>query len=113
MKQALITFAAAALLAGCGDSETVGSAAVSRRRPATGVAKVRRDLPPITAADWSSYNHDVRGWRFNSAEKTLSADNASKLKEKWRFPAKGSKEKVGVIHATPTIVNGHAYFGTA
>ncbi len=71
------------------------------------------DPPPITAADWSCYNHDVRGWRFNSAETTLSANNASKLEEKWRFPAKGSSEKVGVIHATPSIVNGHAYFGTA
>ena len=90
-----------------------GSAPVSPQRPATEVAKVRGDLPPITAADWSSYNHDVRGWRFNSAEKTLSADNASKLKEKWRFPAKGSTEKVGVIHATPTVVNGYVYFGTA
>ena len=74
---------------------------------------VHRDLPPITDADWSSYNHDVRGWRFNSGETTLSAKNASELEEKWRFPKKGAKEKVGVIHATPTVVNGYVYFGTA
>ena len=70
-------------------------------------------LPPITAADWSSYNHDVQGWRFNSAERALTAENASQLEEKWRYPAAESAEKVGVIHATPTIVNGHVYFGTA
>jgi outer membrane protein assembly factor BamB len=75
--------------------------------------KIRRNLPPITASDWSSYNHGVRGWRFNSAEKTLSAENASELEEKWRFPAKNSEEKIGVIHATPSVVNGHVYFGTA
>lgn len=73
----------------------------------------KETLNPITAADWPSYNHDVRGWRFNSGEKTLTAENAAEIEEKWRFPANGSKEKVGVIHATPTVVNGYVYFGTA
>ena len=77
------------------------------------IAAIRERLPKITAADWSCYNHDVKGWRFNSAEQSLSPENASTLKEKWRFPAKGSDEKVGAIHATPTVVNGHVYFGTA
>ena len=82
-------------------------AAVVRR------TSVNRDLPPITSADWSTYNHDVRGWRFNSSEKSLSVDNASELEQKWQFPLEGSAEKVGVIHATPSVVNGHVYFGTA
>lgn len=69
--------------------------------------------PPITASDWPSYNHDLRGWRWNSAETDLSASNASDLVEKWRFPPRGSKEKVGAIHATPSVVNGYVYFGTA
>ncbi len=67
----------------------------------------------ITAADWSCYNHDVRGWRFNSAERTLTAANASQLEEKWRFPAHDFQGTVGAIHATPTVVNGYVYFGTA
>lgn len=67
----------------------------------------------ITEADWPSYNHDVRGWRFNSAETVLSPDNAQNIAELWRFPAEGSDEVVGVIHATPSVVDGHVYFGTA
>ena len=70
-------------------------------------------FPPITSSDWAMYNHDVRGWRFNSAKQKLSADNASKLEEKWRFPPKASKDKIGAIHATPSVVNGYVYFGTA
>jgi len=74
----------------------------------------RPDGPqPIAPADWPMYNHDVRGWRFNSGEKTLSPTNASKLEEKWRFPAKGLTAQVGAIHGTPTVVNGYVYFGTA
>lgn len=64
-------------------------------------------------ADWPMYNRDVAGWRFNSAEKSLGAANVGKLVEKWRFPAEGSNQLVGVIHATPSVVNGYVYFGTA
>jgi len=64
-------------------------------------------------ADWPMYNHDVAGWRFNAAETTLSAENVPRLVEKWRFPPEGSSEVVGVIHATPAVVDGCAYFGTA
>lgn len=65
-----------------------------------------------SVADWPTYNHDVLGWRFNSAEKTLSPANVGKLVEKWRFPAADSKETIGVVHATPAVVNGEVYFGT-
>jgi outer membrane protein assembly factor BamB len=67
----------------------------------------------ISAADWPMYNHDPAGWRFNSAEKTLGPANAGKLVEKWRFPAATSKETIGVVHATPSVVAGEVYFGTA
>lgn len=77
------------------------------------VAQVRAKIPAIADADWSMYNHDVRGWRFNFAEEGLSANTVSKLAEKWRFPAPNSGQIVGAIHATPTVVNGHVYFGTA
>ena len=93
--------------------ESNGKSAMTPNRTAAEIAAVRSNLPPITAADWSSYNHDVRGWRFNSAEDVLSPNNASTLKEKWRFPNSSSSVTVGAIHATPTVVNGHVYFGTA
>jgi outer membrane protein assembly factor BamB/dienelactone hydrolase len=58
------------------------------------------------------YNHDLAGWRFNPAEKTLGPGNVGKLVEKWRFPAADSKEQIGVVHATPAVVGGEVYFGT-
>jgi polyvinyl alcohol dehydrogenase (cytochrome) len=82
---------------------------------------VRSEPPPeeragssaTVSADWPMYNHDVAGWRFNAAEKTLSPANVGRLVEKWRFPAAKSKEIIGVVHATPTVVAGEVYFGTA
>jgi outer membrane protein assembly factor BamB/dienelactone hydrolase len=74
---------------------------------------VRAEQPSSDRADWPMYNHDQAGWRFNPAEKTLSPANVGKLVEKWRFPAADSKEPIGVVHATPTVVAGEVYFGTA
>src|SRR5262245_53351104 len=73
---------------------------------------------PLTARaqdgrkDWPMYNHDVLGMRFNGAESAINKLNAGQLIEKWRFPAKDSKEEIGVIHATPVVVGGYVYFGT-
>lgn len=63
--------------------------------------------------DWPMYNHDLAGWRYNPDETTIGPENAGQLVEKWRFPARGSDQRIGVIHATPTVVGGHVYFGTA
>jgi polyvinyl alcohol dehydrogenase (cytochrome) len=63
--------------------------------------------------DWPSYNYDVLGSRYNPGETAINKSNAGQLEEKWRFPAKGSDLEVGVIHATPIVVDGYAYFGTA
>lgn len=117
-------YLALGLLVGCGgkpgtlksgsDTATTTTAITPTPQPQTeNTVKARIELPPITAADWPSYNYDDRGWRFNSAETSLTPSNASKLEEKWRFPAKDSKQQIGVIHATPTVVNGCVYFGTA
>ena len=57
-------------------------------------------------ADWPTYNHDPAGWRFNPAETTLDPANVGKLVERWRFPAADSRETIGVVHATPTVVAG-------
>jgi polyvinyl alcohol dehydrogenase (cytochrome) len=65
------------------------------------------------AHDWPTYNRDVTGTRHNPAERTLDKSNVGRLEEKWRFPAKGSNQDIGVIHATPIVVNGYVYFGTA
>jgi polyvinyl alcohol dehydrogenase (cytochrome) len=74
--------------------------------PAAGTGKT-------DAKDWPMYNYDVIGTRHNRGETTIGKANAGQLEEKWRFPAKGSNELIGVIHATPIVVDGYVYFGTA
>jgi len=69
-------------------------------------------LYAVSPEDWPTYNHDVLGWRCNAAEKTLSPKNAGKIVELWRFPAANSTETIGVVHATPAVVDGEVYFGT-
>ena len=64
------------------------------------------------AKDWPTYNHDVLGSRYNQGEKAIDRDNTGRLEEKWRFPAKGSGQEIGAIHATPVVVGGYVYFGT-
>jgi outer membrane protein assembly factor BamB len=75
-------------------------------------------LAPAAAAqddakDWPTYNRDMLGTRHNRGEKAIDKTNAGKLEEKWRFPAKGSDLEIGVVHATPVVVGGYVYFGTA
>ena len=75
-------------------------------------------LPALAQArdddkDWPMYNRDVIGTRYNRGETAIDASNAGKLEEKWRFPANDSELEIGVIHATPIVVNGYVYFGTA
>jgi polyvinyl alcohol dehydrogenase (cytochrome) len=66
----------------------------------------------IDAKDWPMYNGDVLGSRHNAGETALSRMNVAQLEEKWRFPPKGADFEIGVIHATPVVVNGYVYFGT-
>lgn len=82
-------------------------------RIADAIDEKARPAPASDPADWPTYNHDFAGWRFNPAEKTLGPGNVGQLIEKWRFPAADSKETVGVVHATPSVVAGEVYFGTA
>ncbi len=65
------------------------------------------------AKDWPTYNADVLGWRCNAGERAIGVANAGTLEEKRRFPARGSGLEIGVIHATPAVVDGYVYFGTA
>jgi hypothetical protein len=81
--------------------------------PEVGLADPPKDDRGITSQDWPMYNQNVAGWRFNAGEKTLSPLTVGKLEEKWSFPPAGSKETIGVVHATPTVVAGEVYFGTA
>lgn len=69
--------------------------------------------PPADAKDWPTYNRDVTGTRHNRGETTIGPATAGRLEEKWRFPAAGSGLEIGVIHATPAVVGGYVYFGTA
>lgn len=70
-------------------------------------------LAPVSDGDWASYNCGPQGWRFNKHEKTLSVANVNRLELKWQFPPRDSDEKIGVVHVTPSVVDGHVYFGTA
>jgi outer membrane protein assembly factor BamB len=67
---------------------------------------------PVDAKDWPMYNCDVLGWRHNAGEKALNKLDVARLEEKWRFPPKGADFQIGVVHATPSVVNGFVYFGT-
>ena len=62
-----------------------------------GMARAQGD-----AKDWPMYNRDVAGTRHNPGETAIGRSNAGRLEEKWRFPARGSNQEIGVIHATPT-----------
>jgi outer membrane protein assembly factor BamB len=65
------------------------------------------------AKDWPTYNRDVVGSRYNRGESALGPGNVGQLVEKWRFRAEGSNLEIGAIHATPVVVHGYVYFGTA
>src|SRR5437870_2785019 len=61
------------------------------------------------AKDWSSYNGTADGSRHNAGETALGKATVGKLEEKWRFPAAGSDLKIGAVHGTPVVVDGHVY----
>lgn len=63
--------------------------------------------------DWAQYNYDNRGWRFNHAERTLGRDNVGTLRLKWHFKEAPNGAKLGAVNATPIVVGGQVYFGTA
>ncbi len=47
-----------------------------------------------------------------SGEVAQPGEDVGTLVEKWRFPKADSKETIGVVHATPAVVDGEVYFGT-
>jgi outer membrane protein assembly factor BamB len=71
------------------------------------------NLASAQSGDWTGYNCDVEGSRFNRAETTLGVANAAQIEVKWRFPADDAELRIGAIHATPSVVGGEVYFGTA
>src|SRR5436309_3497373 len=92
--------------------------AMKNRLPGVALAVVLSAFPATVsnaqeAKDWPMYNRDVLGTRQNREETALGKSNAGRLTEKWRFPARGSDLEIGVIHATPIVVEGYVYFGTA
>ena len=102
MKQLPLALAPAFVVAVCGLIAGIPS-------PAAEPGK----MGSIQPQDWPSYNHDAAGWRFNPAESALSPDNVPRLEEKWRFPPTGADFEIGAVHATPVVVDGYVYFGTA
>jgi outer membrane protein assembly factor BamB len=77
-----------------------------------GPAQGKKTSLRVDAKDWPTYNGNVVGSRHNAGETALSKANVGRLEEKWRFPPKAADFKIGVIHATPVVVNGYVYFGT-
>ncbi|MCS7468703.1 PQQ-binding-like beta-propeller repeat protein [Stieleria sp. ICT_E10.1] len=73
---------------------------------------VTQQAVSVEPGDWAQYNYDNRGWRLNHVEEKLKASNIGTLEEKWRFPRRGATDQVGVVHATPVVVDGYVYFGT-
>jgi uncharacterized protein (TIGR03118 family) len=51
------------------------------------------------------YNHDISGFRDNTAEHTLSTSNVSSLSVLWSFPT------AGPVAGTPAVVNNVVYAG--
>ena len=100
-----IAFLIVVLLSGCSDDLTT---IISN-----GDSDSNGGKHAIQPEDWSTYNYNVSGSRHNVAEKHLTPANVGKLTVKWQFPPKDSKEKVGAINATPSVVNGYVYFGTS
>jgi polyvinyl alcohol dehydrogenase (cytochrome) len=88
-----------------------------RRLVATGVFSILLGAAIAPAQDdlqdWPTYNRDVLGTRHSAAEVAINPATAGRLEEKWRFPAKDSGEQIGVVHATPVVVGGYIYIGTA
>jgi glucose dehydrogenase len=68
--------------------------------------------PAADPKDWPSYNGGPAGWRHNAGETALGKANAAKLEVKWRFPASDDDRRIGAVHATPVVVDGHVFFGT-
>ena len=92
--------------------KTPDSASAIPSTSATATVQMDR-VAPVTQGDWATYNCNFSGWRFNQHENILSPENIGQLELKWRFPRDGSDTKIGVIHATPSVVDGYVYFGTS
>ena len=89
-------------------------AARRQRHPAPVSDSSRMErVAAVGEGDWPTYNATPNGWRHNPYEKTLHRSNADRLSLVWQFPPEDSGATVGVIHATPSVVDGHVYFGTA
>ncbi|MBX3423136.1 MAG: PQQ-binding-like beta-propeller repeat protein [Pirellulaceae bacterium] len=85
----------------------------SARSQIQDAANMRLAAKPIQPGDWASYNYSNNGWRLNDHEKQLNRQSVEQLELHWKFPAERDTEVCGVIHATPSVVDGFVYFGTA
>lgn len=68
--------------------------------------------PPASAhprsGDWPSWQKDLRGTRFNPAERGITPANVGGLKLKWAF---GFPARAGAPHSQPAVVGRTIYFG--
>lgn len=81
--------------------------------PAQDASGIRPTARPIQPGDWACYNYSSNGWRLNDHETVLNRHSIDRLELLWKFPTDDDSEGCGVIHATPSVVDGFVYFGTA
>lgn len=58
------------------------------------------------AADWTRFGYDLHNTRFNSKEKTITPENVSRLKLKWRFDTLDGWP----VSNTPAVVGNTLFF---
>ena len=64
--------------------------------------------PDAEGGEWPFYSGTLDGHREQLSETTIGTDNAGDLAVAWRQPTPDG----GVIHSTPTVVDGCVFFGT-
>ncbi|HEY0806223.1 MAG TPA: PQQ-binding-like beta-propeller repeat protein [Pseudonocardiaceae bacterium] len=67
--------------------------------------------PGLLWSDWSTWQHDTFGSRFNPAERAITPGTASQLTLKWAF-AYPRMNNGAMAKSQPAVVDGVAYFGS-
>jgi polyvinyl alcohol dehydrogenase (cytochrome) len=88
-------------------------AAVITGQTATAVARpapVSTTRPTDTAGNWSTWQHDLAGSRFNGAETAITPKTVGSLKLKWAFAYPAIPYRMA--KSQPAVVDGAIYFGS-
>jgi polyvinyl alcohol dehydrogenase (cytochrome) len=67
-------------------------------------------LPISSPNDWSTWQHDLAGSRFNGAETAINPETVGSLKLKWAYAYPAIPYRMA--KSQPAVVNGVIYFGS-